>query len=114
MDSERGLALLNQLRTSGQRFKSNFMQFPAELRKAIPDWANSARLLRLTNVNGDCSHSVEFGRQVHLNFRVEETGKLTGAFDVVAYLDVEAAKGLAATLDELIKRVERLPPVKLF
>ena len=114
MDSERGLAVLNQLRTSGKWFKSNVMHFPTELRKAIPDWANSARLLRLTKVDGDCSHSVEFGRQVHVNFRVEETGKLTGAFDVIAHLDVEAAKGLAATLDELIKRVERLPPVKLF
>jgi hypothetical protein len=114
MDSGHALALTHQLRRSANWIRSNVMYFPHELRNAIPAWADSARLLRLTNVDGGCSHSVEFGREVHVNFRVEETGKLTGAFDVRAHLDVEAAKALSATLDELVRRVERMPPTKLF
>jgi len=43
---------------------------------------------------------------VQLNFRVEESGKLTGTFDVKVHLNVEAARGLAVMLQELVARVE--------
>jgi hypothetical protein len=38
---------------------------------------------------------------------VEESGKLTGAFDVKVHLNVEATLGLAVTLQELVTRVEK-------
>jgi fructose 1,6-bisphosphatase len=86
------------------------MYFPQGLRDAIPDWENSARMLNLTNIDGNCSHSNLAGKRVQLNFRVEESGKLSGAFDIYADLELEAARALAATLDELVKRVENMPP----
>jgi len=88
----------------------NAMYFPQGLRDAIPDWENSARMLTLTNIDGNCSHSQLRGRRVELNFHVEETGKLHGAFNVYADLEIEAARALARTLDELVKRAETLPP----
>jgi len=88
----------------------NAMYFPHDLRDAIPEWENSARMLTLTNIDGSCSHSQLRGRRVELNFHVEETGKLNGAFNVYADLEIEAARALAATLDELVKRAEGMPP----
>ena len=90
--------------------RSNYMCFPRDLRDAIPDWENSARLLTLTNVDGACSHTQLRGKRIKLNFHVEETGQLRGAFNVYADLEIEAARALAATLDELVKRAENLPP----
>jgi hypothetical protein len=91
----------------------NAMYFPKGLRDAIPDWENSARMLRLTNVDGNCSHTALRGRRVELSFHVEETGKLKGAFNVLADLEIEAARVLAATLEELVKRAEGLPPADI-
>jgi hypothetical protein len=114
MDSEdRSLVILNQLRRSAKWPRGNAMYFPKGLRDAIPDWDNSARMLDLTNIDGNCSNSDLAGKRVQLNFRVEETGKLHGAFDVYADLEIEAARALAATLEELIKRTENLPPTKV-
>ncbi len=89
------------------------MYFPKALRDAIPDWENSARMLNLTGIDGNCSHTEPGGRRVQLNFHLEETGKLSGAFDVYADLEIEAARALAATLEELVRRAENLPPSKI-
>lgn len=86
------------------------MYFPKVLRDAIPDWENSARMLELTKIDGACSHTQRGGKRVQLNFHLEEAGKLHGAFDVYADLEIEAARALAATLEELVKRAENLPP----
>jgi hypothetical protein len=69
--------------------------------------------LILSSIDGKFSNSVKFGGvdlgpRVLLNFRVEESGKLTGAFDVKAQLNIEAARALAATLQELVARVEKV------
>ncbi len=82
-----------------QWLAGNSMYFPKGLRDAIPDWENSARMLKLTNIDGNCSHSQLRGRRVELKFHVEETGKLHGAFQVFADLEIEAARALAATLE---------------
>jgi fructose 1,6-bisphosphatase len=89
------------------------MYFPKVLRDAIPDWENSARMLNLTHIDGNCSHSNPGGKRVQLNFHVEESGKLQGAFDVYADLEIEAARALARTLEELVKRAESLPPTDI-
>lgn len=89
------------------------MYFPKGLRNAIPDWDNSARMLNLGHIDGNCSHTNLGGKRVQLNFHVEETGKLHGAFDVYVDLELEAARALAATLEELVKRAEKLPPTNI-
>lgn len=85
------------------------MSFPQTLPDAIPRWPETARSLKLAAITGDCSHTVEFGRAVKLDFRLEETGKLNGVFTVSAGLDIEAARALAATLNELLERAEQMP-----
>ncbi|MGD1091803.1 MAG: hypothetical protein ABSB35_07395 [Bryobacteraceae bacterium] len=88
----------------------NSMVFPHTLRDAIPgpELPGCGRSLILSSIDGSCSRSV-FGRRMRLSFRVEEAGKLSGAFQVYADLNVEAAKALAATLQELVERVEHAP-----
>jgi hypothetical protein len=110
---DRSPAVPKKLRRKAFWFSGNAMYFPKGLRDAIPDWENSARMLTLTNIDGNCSHSALRGRRVELNFHVEETGKLNGAFNVYADLEIEAARALAATLDELVKRAEGLPPASI-
>jgi hypothetical protein len=90
------------------------MRFPHELRNAIPgdDLPGCDRSLILSSIDGAVSHSVQFGGfdmgpRVQLNFRVEESGKLTGVFDVSVSLQVDAARALAATLEELVARLEK-------
>jgi len=89
------------------------MRFPHALRDAIPgdDLPGCDRALILSSIDGSSPSSVQFGGfdmgpRVQLNFRVEESGKLTGVFDVSVSLQLEAAKALAATLQELVARVE--------
>lgn len=86
------------------------MVFPQTLRDAIPgpELPGCGRSLILSSIDGSCSRSV-FGQRVRLNFRVEETGKLTGTFNVCADLNVDAAKALSATLQELVERLEHTP-----
>jgi hypothetical protein len=111
MDPENeSLTISNKPRRNAVWALGNSMYFPRALRDAIPDWENSARMLTLTNIDGNCSHSQVRGKRVELNFHVEETGKLSGAFHVYADLEIDAARALAATLDELVKRAENLPP----
>jgi hypothetical protein len=92
----------------------NWMSFPQTLRDAIPRWPETARSLKLAAITGDCSHTVEFGRAVKLDFRLEETGKLNGVFTVTAGLDIDAARALAATLNKLLERAERMPATRVF
>src|SRR5271168_955796 len=80
----------------GVWLRGNSMYFPHGLRDAIPEWENSARMLKLTSIDGNCSHTQLRGRRVELNFHVEEAGKLHGAFHVYADLELEAARALAA------------------
>jgi hypothetical protein len=114
MDSEdRSLAILTQLRKSARWPRGNSMYFPKVLRDAIPDWENSARMLNLASIDGNCSHTNLGGKRVQLNFHLEESGKLQGAFDVYADLEIEAARALAATLEELVRRADNLPPTNI-
>jgi hypothetical protein len=88
----------------------NSMVFPHTLRNAIPgpELPGCGRSLILSSIDGSCSRSA-FGQRVRLSFHVQEAGKLTGEFEVYADLNVDAAKALAATLDELVERVELAP-----
>src|SRR5277367_3435987 len=81
----------------------NFVHFPQALRDAIPgpDLPGCDRLLILSGIRASCGESPFYGRRVQLKLRVEESGKLTGAFDLNVYLTVEAAQALAATLQQL-------------
>ena len=106
-------AIPNQPIRRAMWLSGNCMYFPQALRDAIPHWVNSARMLNLTNIDGNCSHSQLRGRRIELNFHIEETGKLQGAFNVYADLEIEAARALAATLEELVKRAETMPPSKI-
>ena len=83
----------------------NAMHFPQALRDAIPgpDLPGCDRLLILSSIDGSWSQSIVYGRRVQLNFRVEESGKLTGVFDVKVHLNVDAARALADTLEKLIE-----------
>jgi hypothetical protein len=81
----------------------NMVHLPQALRDAIPgpDLPGCDRLLILSAINGSCTESPFHGRHVQLKLRVEESGKLTGAFDLSVYLTIEAAQALATTLTQL-------------
>jgi hypothetical protein len=90
-----------QLRSDLQSL--NFMQFPQTLRDAIPgpDLPGCDRLLVLSSIDASRTESPLFGQRIQLKMRVEENGKLTGAFDLNVSLTFEAAHALAATLQKL-------------
>ena len=90
----------------------NTMNFPQALREAIPTLARCwGRCLALTSVTGRALHDPLFwGKRVRIKFQVEETGKLTGKFDVWMDVDPEAARGLARTLNQLADAAEKAPP----
>jgi len=44
---------------------------------------------------------------VELNLRVEESGKLKGAFDLKVHLNLDAARALSATLQQLLEQQRR-------
>ena len=91
-------------------FRQNTMAFPQGLREAIPTMSGCwGRALALARIDGDCCNSALFGQQVRIRFQVEETGKLTGKFDVQACLNLEEARALAKTLLELADQAERMP-----
>ncbi len=96
-----------QLRAGANWRILNRMYFPRLLRNAISEQYD-CRCLNLTNIGGDCSHEEMFGRRVQLDFALEENGKLSGKFNVYADLNVEAARALAKTLEELVRRVEQM------
>jgi hypothetical protein len=90
----------------------NTMNFPRSLRDAIPTLERCwGRCLELTSITGRASHDPIWGKRVRVKFQVEESGKLTGKFDVWMDIDPEAARGLARTLNQLADAAEKAPPV---
>jgi len=90
----------------------NTMNFPQALRDAIPTLARCwGRCLVLTSITGRALNDPIFwGKRVRVKFQVEESGKLTGKFDVWMDVDPEAARGLARTLNQLADEAEKAPP----
>jgi hypothetical protein len=90
----------------------NTMNFPQALRDAIPTLARCwGRCLVLTSITGRALNDPLFwGKRVRVKFQVEESGKLTGKFDVWMDVDPEAARGLARTLNQLADEAEKAPP----
>lgn len=97
-----------QVRTR-MRF-TNYISFPQELRGAIPgpELPGCARLLVLSSIDGACGEDYFFGKRVRLKFLAKESGKLKGSFEIGVDLEPEAAQALAATLGELVERVEKM------
>jgi hypothetical protein len=91
----------------------NSMTFPRELRDAIPDHEPSAgRVLKLESVDAQAAHTVEWGRRVQIRLHVCETGKLSGAFDVLIDVEAEAAQALADTIRGAVEQSAKLSPVR--
>jgi len=89
----------------------NTMNFPRALRDAIPVLESCwGRCLVLAAITGHAVHGVLSGRRIRIKCEVEETGKLTGRFDVWLDLNPEAARALARTLDRLAGEAEKAPP----
>ena len=93
-----------------RRARRNFMAFPRELRKAIPE-LHGGRVLELDSVTGQVT-SNPFGRLVSIKLVVKETGKLTDQFVVRMDLQADAARKLADTLSVLADEAERPPSAK--
>lgn len=91
--------------------RSNYIYFPQRLRDAIPgpELPGCARCLNLTSIDGDSSSDNLLGQTVRLKLLAEESGKLTGAFEIGVHLQVDAARALARTLLDLVERVEKTP-----
>ena len=95
-------------RPSWRMPQQNTMNFPQALREAIPTLARCwGRCLLLTSITGRGLNSPFWGRRVRVKFQVEESGKLTGKFDVWMDVDPEAARGLARTLSQLADEAEK-------
>lgn len=91
----------------------NNIIFPQALRDAIPDHQPSAgRCLKLDSVDAQGAHTDRWGRRVQINFRVCETGKLTGVFDICADMEIEAARALAKLIQDAADQAETLPPAR--
>ena len=75
------------------------------LRDAIPE-LHDGRELELDSVQGQPIDHPFLGTMVELRCVVKETGKLSGEFVVRMGLQVEAARGLAATLSRLADEAE--------
>ena len=88
---------------------TNYVVFPQKLRDAIPgpELPGCARSLILSSINGDCTSDQFFGERIRLKFLAEESGKLQGRFEIGVDLEVEAARALAATLQQLVERLEK-------
>ena len=93
----------------------NTMNFPRELRDAIPTLARCwGRCLMLSSITGRAINDPVFwGKRVRVKFQVEETGKLTGKFDVWMDIDPEAARELARTLSQLADEADKAPPASV-
>jgi hypothetical protein len=86
------------------------MNFPQGLRDAIPTLSRCwGRSLVLSAVSGFALHWRFWGRRVRIKFEVEESGKLSGKFDVWMDIDPAAARGLARTLNQLADEAEKKP-----
>ena len=90
---------------------ANTMNFPQALRDAIPALPRCwGRSLLLSSITGSAFNTRLWGRRVRVKFQVEETGKLTGKFDVWMDIDPAAARGLARTLNHLADEADAAPP----
>jgi hypothetical protein len=105
----RKLVSRKRVRPRGRWPRSNHIYFPQRLRDAIPgpELPGCARCLNLTSIAADYSSDNFFCSRVRLKFLAEESGKLTGAFEIGVDLQVEAARALAQTLLDLVERVEK-------
>jgi len=90
--------------------RRNYMTFPRELRKAIPDLPTYVgRTLELSGIEGTASNTQLFGSRVHLKLELRETGKLKGRFTVGMDIEPDASRALASALTELAERAGRMP-----
>ena len=79
--------------------RMNTVTFPRALREAIPDWEPcGGRALKLTGMTGRTHASPLRGPRVTMVLTVEETGELTGKFDVLVDMDVVSARALGERL----------------
>jgi hypothetical protein len=89
--------------------RRNVMEFPRELRDAIPD-LHAGRILELDSISGTASNLSILGPPIDLKLVVKETGKLKGQFVIRMSLHPEEARKLGATLTELADQVEPAKP----
>ena len=99
-------------RLPSRRWSSlNTMSFPQALRDAIPTLSRCwGRCLVLSSITGRALNSQLLGRRVRVKFEVEESGKLTGRFDLWMDIDPAAARAFAQTLHQLADEAEKAPP----
>ena len=110
MKSSKGAVVSpKKVRSRVRPLAGNRIYFPQALRDAIPgpELPGCARCLNLSSINGDYTNDKLFGQSVRLKFLAEESGKLKGAFEIGVELQLDAARGLAATLRELVERLEK-------
>jgi hypothetical protein len=90
--------------------RANTITLPRKLRDAIPDQELSAgRCLVFESADARGRHTEYWGRVVHLSLRVRETGRLTGVFDILADLDIDAAEGLATLIHAACEEARHAP-----
>jgi hypothetical protein len=85
--------------TALQRTPPNWITFPRELRDAIPEAEPSlGRVLQLAHADVVPTNTAWTGHRVAVKLTACETGNLTGVFDVVVSLNIDAARALADLL----------------
>ncbi|HWD99474.1 MAG TPA: hypothetical protein VG345_10570 [Bryobacteraceae bacterium] len=90
--------------------RANTVTFSRKLRDAIPDQELSAgRCLAFESADAHGRHTEYRGRAVHLSLRVRETGKLTGAFDILADLDIDVAESVANLIHAACEQARHAP-----
>lgn len=97
------------MKTALARALPNWVNFPRALRDAIPDYEPCAgRVLQLENAHVAPTDNEWIGRRVSVKLTVCETGKLTGSFDVVVSLNIDAAKALGDLLHAAAEKASKL------
>lgn len=95
--------------TAVRRTLPNWVTFPQALRDAIPAFEPCAgRVLQLENADVAPSDNEWIGRRVSLRLQVCETGKLSGSFDVVVSLNIDAARTLGDLLHAAADKASKL------
>jgi hypothetical protein len=110
MKSSKGAVVSRKkIRSRARPLAGNRIYFPQALRDAIPgpELPGCARCLNLSSIGGDYSDDKLFGQSIRLKFLAEESGKLKGTFEIGVELQLDAARGLVATLRELVGRIEK-------
>jgi hypothetical protein len=94
--------------TELRRTLPNWVTFPRELRNAIPESELCiGRVLQLEHANVAPTNTEWTGHRVAMKLTVCETGKLTGVFDVLVSLNIEAAKALGDLLRSAAENAEK-------